>query len=290
MCNPWLFGRLNEGELLEISFERPRDLRARYGEIVEVSTAELDSYADMITQVRAEFSLNPVDAVIVPLCGALRPASLILPMGNFDLTMLPIPFTRGSSGLHDTEILSVLGEQLAAFYKHDSLTLGILDTGIGGQSLIQMVTLLRRLHDEATPHSEWRVHCNIITASNNAGYLDNTNSVKAFNDERFIITRKVFTTSRIVAEDLVQAIPYKVDWSNPGAGYIAPVSNSGALVIGHPGHLEIHPTEDIALSLDRQMAEATTRALQSEKNIFVGDIGEPGMKEVLRHGSEGQGK
>lgn len=290
MCNPWFFGRANDGEPLEISFEKPRELRARHGDIVEVSQVELDSYADMITQVRAEFSMNPVDAVIVPLCGALRPASLILPMGNFDLTMLPVPFTRGSSGLYDAQILNVLGEHLQPLYNRDPLTLGILDTGIGGQSLIHMVTLLRRLHDEATPHHEWTVHCNIVIASNNPGYLDNTNAVKASKSERFLITRKVFPTARLVAEDATAAIPYKVDWRNPGAGYIEPVSKSGALVVRHPDRLEVHPTEDIARSLDRQMAEVTTRALQDEKNIFLGDIWEPGMKESLQQELKGQNK
>jgi hypothetical protein len=286
MCNPWFFNRLEEGEPLEVSLEKPRELRARHGELVSVSKEELDSYADTITRVRAEFSVNSVDAVIVPLCGALRPASLILPMGNFDLTMLPIPFTRGSSGLFDAQILSVLGEQLAPLLNRDPLTLGILDTGIGGQSLIHMVTLLRRLHDEAAPHHEWNVHCNIVIASDNRGYLDNTNAVKKSKSERFLITRKVFPTSRLVAEDAIAAIPYKVDWRNPGAGYIEPVSTPGALVVRHPDRLEVYPTEDISRSLDHQMAEATTRALRSERNIFVGDIWEPGLKEVLRQEAE----
>ncbi len=289
MCNPCFFGQRNEGDPLEISFEKPRDLRARHGEIVEVSQADLDSYADMITRVRAEFSVHPFDAIIVPLCGALRPASLLLPMGNFDLTMLPIPFTRGSSGLYDAQIINVLGEQLRPFYNRDPLSLGILDTGIGGQSLIHMITLLRRLHDEATPHNEWSVHCNIIISSDNSTYLDKTNAVKASKSERFLITRRVFPTARIVAEDASAAIPYKVDWRNSSAGYIEPVSKSGALVVRHPDRLEVYPAQDIGRSLDRQLAEVTTRSLRDD-NVFVGDIWEPGMNEVLQQEFRGRDK
>lgn len=281
MCNPWFFGSLKEGEPLEISLERPKDLRARYGEVVTVSATQLDSYAEMIIQLRSEFSVNPVDAVVVPLCGALRPASLIFPMGNFDLTMLPIPFTRGSSGLYDAQILTVLGEQLAPFFNRDPLTLGILDTGIGGQSLTHAVKLLRKLHDDVAPHSTWNVRCNIIIAADNRGYLDSTNAVKECRSERFTVTRKVFKTESLVAEDALAALSYKVDWGDPRAGYVHPVSHPGALVLRRPDGLEIHPTEDIARSLDREMAEATTRALQKPCNIFAGDIWDPGNKDLV---------
>jgi len=281
MCNPWFFGSLKEGESFQISLEEPRDLRARYGEIVTVFESQLDSYAEMIVRVRAEFSVNPVDVVVVPLCGALRPASLIYPMGNFDLTMLPIPFTRGSSGQFDAQILTVLGEQLSPFYSRDSLTVGVLDTGIGGQSITHLVRLLRKLHDDAVPHNTWDVRCNVVIAADNHAYLDSTNVVKQARSERFTITRSVFMTENLVAEDAKAAIPYEVDWGNAGAGYINSTSHAGALVLRRPEGLEVHPTDDIARSLDHEMAKATTRALQNPRNIFVGDIWEPGNQDLL---------
>lgn len=281
MCNPWLIGALKEGTPLEISFEKPKVLEARHGLIVSVSTSELNSYAEMMIRLRADFSENRVDAVVVPLCGALRPASLLLPMGNFDLKMLPIPFTRGSSGLYDAQILNVLGEQLAPFYNRDLLRLGILDTGIGGQSLTHLVALLKNLHDEAAPHGTWDVRCNIVIAANNRWYLDSTNDVKQCKSARFTVSRNVFKTQSLVAEDAKAALSYEVDWGDPGGGYVHPVSHSGALVLRRPDGLEVHPTEDISRSLDRQMAEATTRALQTDRNIFIKDIWEQGEDRLI---------
>jgi len=281
MCNPWFFGSLWEEDIQKIPLKKAQELRARHGEIIEVSSTALDSYSDMITRVRADFSLYPVDAVVVPLCGALRPASLILPMGNFDLTMLPIPFTRGSSGAHDEQILRTLGEQLAPFYGRDPLRLGILDTGIGGQSLIHLVTLLRRLHDDVNPYCEWNIDCKIIIAADNVDYLDNTNVVKRTRNERFAITRKVFPTESLIAEDAKAAISYQVDWGDRASGYVRPVHHSGALVVRRDVGLEVHPTEDVARSLDRQIAEATTRTLQSASNLFIGNVWEPHLKGLI---------
>jgi hypothetical protein len=281
MCNPWLIGALKEGTPLEISFEKPKALRARYGEIVSVSERELESYAEMLIRLRADFTEHLVDAVVVPLSGALRPASLLFPMGNFDLTMLPIPFTRGSSGLYDAQIVNVLGEQLASFYNRDPLRLGILDTGMGGQSLTHLVQLLKHLHDEAAPHSTWDVRCNIIIAADNRQYLNSTNGVKGCKSERFAVTRNAFKTQSLVGEDAKAALSYEVDWEDPGGGYVHPVSQEGALVMRRSDSLEVHPTQDIARTLDQQLAEATTRALQSSSNIFVGDIWEPGNQNLL---------
>lgn len=281
MCNPWLIGALKEGTPLEISFEKPKVLEARHGEIVSVSESELESYAEMLIKLRADFSENRVDAVVVPLCGALRPASLLFPMGNFDLTMLPVPFTRGSSGLYDAQIVNVLGEQLAPFYNRDRLRLGILDTGIGGQSLTHLVQLLKKLHDDAAPRNTWDVRCNIVIAANNRRYLDSTNDVKQWKNERFTVTRNVFKTQSLVAEDAKAALSYEVDWGDPGGGYVHPVSHSGALVLRRPDGFEVHPTQDIARSLDQQLAEATTKALQKDGNIFIKDIWEQGEDRLI---------
>ncbi|MEY4699980.1 MAG: hypothetical protein RL326_167 [Pseudomonadota bacterium] len=281
MCNPWLIGALKEGTPLEISFEKPKVLQARHGEIVSASERELESYAEMIIRLRADFCEHRVDAVVVPLCGALRPASLLFPMGNFDLTMLPVPFTRGSSGLYDAQIANVLGEQLASFYNRDLLRLGILDTGIGGQSLKHLVKLLKKLHDEAAPHSAWDLRCNIITTADNRDYLDSTNAVKQAKTERFTVTRNVFTTQSLVGEDAKAALSYQVDWGDPGGGYVHPVSHAGALVLRRPDGLEVYPTEDIASTLDRQLAEATTRALQKDCNLFIKDVWEQGEDKLI---------
>jgi hypothetical protein len=281
MCNPCFFGPADSAESIEAPPQKVRDLRQRYGEIVEVSAGSFKSYADMLTRVRADFNDLQVDAVIVPLCGALRPASFILPMGNFDVAMLPIPFTRGSSGLFDKQILNVLGEQLAPFYRCDPLKVGILDTGVGGQSMIHLVTLLRKLHDDAAPQSEWSVHCNIVIADDNLGYLDRTNDVKEQKSERFFISRKVFPTQNLVAEDVKAALEYQVDWGDRGAGYVHPVSSRGALVLRRPDGVEILPRENLARSLDQRLAEATTAALQGESGIFLRNIWEPGSDGVV---------
>jgi hypothetical protein len=276
MYNPCFFTSPGDGPGIQEPLQKESELRARYGEIIEVSQSALVSYGDMILKVRAEFGLQQVDAVVVPLCGALRPASLVFPMGNFDLTMLPIPFTRGSSGAYDNQIVSILGEHLTPLYGRDPLRLGILDTGIGGQSLIHLVSLLRRLHDDAAPYSEWNIYCNIIVSANNRGYLDKTNAVKRDSHDRFVITRQVYPTQSLIAEDKRAAIGHVVDWGDPAAGFVEPVSHRGALVVRGTESLQIFPTHDIARSLDQKVAEATTTVLQSGANIFLGNIWEPG--------------
>ncbi len=272
MYNPSFFHELSEENPIESQVESKRSLRARYGNIVTVSESSLTSYAEMITRVRADFCLTSLDGVIVPLCGALRPASLLAPMGNFDLHLMPIPFTRGSSGEYDKQILNSLAEQLSPLLSNDPLRLAILDTGIGGQSLIHLVKLLRKLHDEASPLKKWSVDCAVIVSDDNRGYLDKTNKVKDQQNERFVISRTIYPTQSLICEDKHESLGYRVDWGNPGIGYIEPTKHRGAVVIESDTQHIILPTENIATSVDRQIARSTTEHLLQDQNIFIGNI------------------
>lgn len=272
MYNPSFFQQLDEENPIENLGESNRSLRARYGNIVTVSESGLTSYAEMITRIRGDFCLTSFDGVLVPLCGALRPASLLAPMGNFDLNLMPIPFTRGSSGEYDKQILNSLAQQLSPLFSNDPLRLAILDTGIGGQSLIHLVKLLRKLHDEASPTKKWSIDCAIIVSNDNLGYLDRTNNVKDQQNEHFLVSRTIYPTQSLICEDEHASLRYRVDWGNPSIGYIEPTQHRGAVVIQSDTQRIIVPTENIATSVDQQIARSTTENLLQEQNIFIGNI------------------
>jgi len=86
----------------------------------------------------------------------------------------------------------------------------------------------------------------------------------------------VFPTAHLLGEDVAEATAYKVDWGNPGAGFVEPNEQAGALALRFPDRIEITQGDNLPQTLNNTLANAVTEHLQTDPNAcLIGDIWDP---------------
>lgn len=271
MCTPFI--PTFDPETMTIDLMGGEELRRQFGEYFVVSPEELNSYGALLPDLQETIKRGAHDAIVVPMCGAARPAAVVSAMDNFETRLVTVPFTQGSTGMHDARILEILGEGLQPLMGRDPLSLCVLDTGKGGQGLRHMARLLRELHDTCASKRLWTVKFNVIVPENRRDYLDKTNDVKCLVTEKFKVERQVFRAQELIGEDSKQAAGYAVHWEERGANVIQQTSTQGALIIKRQEHLEVLPEVDINAAINDKICEAvTSRLMYGPDNYFAGDI------------------
>lgn len=272
VCTP--YQPVLESNIEFINTKQVDDYKSIDQSTLKLSSSDLTSYGNALANASKSIKLFQPDTIIVPLCGGLRPASILYPMNNFETAMFPVPFTQGSSGKYDKIIIDEIGRNLESFLKNNVLRIGIIDTGDGGQGLRAMTKLLHQLHNEAAPQCTWFIKFFIFVEPKSANYLDQTNDVKEMvTKERFLIEREVFFVNNLIGEDVREACNYRIDWSQNGENVFEPTSFKGSLLINHPEHQEIARHDNFSDLIDLSIAKHTTNnLLTSTENLYVGDI------------------
>jgi len=186
-----------------------------------------------------------------------------------------LPYTGGSQGTFDGQILEKLDSVLAKLNTPSAIKMGIVDTCIGGHGALKLAQLLLRLH-QSYGKQHWTVGFHLLYSRNHPTSKFPTKSFDIFTmgtDEIYFDVR-YYAVPNLLVEDWGEAIGYRVDWSGSGSDIIKPSTVEGELILREAnGSVKLIHSPELNAYIDTLIAASVSDAVRTTPGfIYKGDV------------------
>lgn len=146
LCNPMPIRPVEAVVVQEVQSKFAAELQRNLHRVPIIGVQELYSYAERLLEIGRTLATQSYDIVAIPLRGGLKPWLQLDVLREFSQTPLWLPYTAGSQGKYDEQILHVLEEGLSIHASAADLRIAVVDTAISGDGSLHLAELLARHH------------------------------------------------------------------------------------------------------------------------------------------------
>jgi hypothetical protein len=261
LCNP-MQSRIVEAVVVqEVKPKFFDSLRNNMDRVPVIQVRELYSYAEMLLEIGRELARQNYDIVIIPLRGGLKPWLQLDVLREFRQPPLWLPYTAGSQGKFDDQIMHVLYEGFKTKESTASLRFAVVDTAISGHGSAHLAEILNTFHSQDNKR-QWSCDFHLLHARNRTP--TETARIKPSHDNlKFSVI--LWPVEHLLVEDWNEAIGLVVNWEGNQRVVIKQCATEGQLLLRRlDGSGQLIESAEMHAYLDVLLGDALSEYVQTD--------------------------
>lgn len=271
LCNPMPVRPVDAVIVEEI---QPRFATAFQNELHRVpiiGMQELYTYAEQLLEIGRILASRPYDCIVIPLRGGLKPWLQLDVLREFRQSPLWLPFTAGSQGKNDEQVLHILEQGLAKHAGASELRIAVIDTAISGDGSLHLAGLLsqRQLIDRG---QRWNCDFHLLHAKQR--FPKKSNLIRELSNEHLEFSVVTWPVDHLLVENWNEAIGLEVHWDGTTQAVIRNSSTEGRLLLKQiDGSIQLIESPELHHYVDLLFGDAVSEHVRHDASlVYQGDV------------------
>lgn len=236
-----------------------------------IGMQELYSYAEQLLEIGRTLASRPYDFVVIPLRGGLKPWLQLDVLREFRQAPLWLPYTVGSQGKFDEQVLDVLEQGFATHEGVSELKIAVIDTAISGDGSLHLAELLAQ-HHLSDKRQRWICHFHLLHAKER--FPLKSRHIPELSNERLEFNVVTWPVDHLLVEDWNEAIGLEVCWEGNTRAIIKHCSTEGRLLLKrNDGAVQLIESQELHHYVDLLLGDAVSEYVRhDEKLVYQKDV------------------
>jgi hypothetical protein len=271
LCNPMPVRPVDAVIVKEIQPKFAKAFQNEFHRIPVIGMQELYSYAEQLLEIGRTLASRPYDFVVIPLRGGLKPWLQLDVLREFRQSPLWLPYTAGSQGKYDEQVLHVLEQGIATHASASDLRIAVIDTAISGDGSFHLAELLaqRQLTDR---RQRWICDFHLLHAKER--FPTRSNYILKLSNERLKFNVVTWPVDHLLVEDWNEAIGLEVRWEGDTRAIIKHCSTEGHLLLErNDGSIQLIESQELHHYVDLLLGDAVSEYVRHDENlVYQGEV------------------
>ncbi len=266
-------------ELLEVDAAPLKDAPAlissyQRDNVRVVTRGQLDGYGSQLVVLGRQLQAAQHDLVVFPLRGGLKPGLQLEVLTEYRLPVEWLPFTGGSNGTLDAQVLAVLQRRIAPIVagKGAPISICAVDTSISGDSALRLAglfrTTLEQLHAVGAGVVFYLLH-------EHSRYPWRSLEINALSTRAVSFMVHCVGVDSLLVEDWSEAFGVRVVPDAGGIVVLKPAATEGSVILRDDEAVRIVSSPELNHLVDVLIAKAVAEDIQTDPRArHIGDVWE----------------
>jgi hypothetical protein len=265
LCNPMPVRPVDAVIVKEIQPKFATAFQNDFHRLPVIGMQELYSYAEKLLEIGRTLASRPYDLVVIPLRGGLKPWLQLDVLREFQQSPLWLPYTAGSQGKYDEQVLHIIEQGIAKHAGASELRIAVIDTAISGDGSLHLAGLLsqRQLSDR---RQRWICDFHLLHAKQR--FPTKSNFIRKLSNENLQFKVVTWPVDHLLVEDWNEAIGLEVHWEGSTRAIIKHCSTEGRLLLKRiDGSIQLIESPELHHYVDLLLGDAVSEYVRHDAHL-----------------------